>query len=319
MMKGIILAGGSGTRLHPVTLVVSKQLLPVYNKPMIYYPLTTLMLAGITDILIVTTPHDQELFQKLLGDGSQFGLRLAYAVQPHPRGLADAFVVGRAFVGSDKVCLILGDNIFYGHGLPEKLGAARDRGSGATIFGYVTSDPQRYGVVELNAARRPVCLDRGEAGAAALESRRHGALLLRQPRARHRRGAEALGPRRDRDHRRQQGLPGAGRAHGRDPGPRLRLARYRDARHTPRGRAIRADHGKAARPAHRLARGNRLSGGPDHARQVRRRCEGGRALAVRPVPAGARLTARPTASRRGSRGRRAASVRGRRLLGLHDE
>jgi len=158
-VKGIILAGGSGTRLHPVTLVVSKQLLPVYDKPMIYYPLTTLMLAGITDILIVTTPHDQELFQKLLGDGSQFGLRLAYAVQPHPRGLADAFVVGRAFVGSDKVCLILGDNIFYGHGLPEKLGAARDRGSGATIFGYVTSDPQRYGVVELDAARRPVSIE----------------------------------------------------------------------------------------------------------------------------------------------------------------
>jgi glucose-1-phosphate thymidylyltransferase len=158
-VKGIILAGGSGTRLHPVTLVVSKQLLPVYDKPMIYYPLTTLMLAGITDILIVTTPHDQELFQKLLGDGSQFGLRLAYAVQPHPRGLADAFVVGRAFVGSDKVCLILGDNIFYGHGLPEKLGAARDRGSGATIFGYLTSDPQRYGVVELDAARRPVSIE----------------------------------------------------------------------------------------------------------------------------------------------------------------
>jgi glucose-1-phosphate thymidylyltransferase len=158
-VKGIILAGGSGTRLHPVTLVVSKQLLPVYDKPMIYYPLTTLMLAGITDILIVTTPHDQELFQKLLGNGSQFGLRLAYAVQPHPRGLADAFVVGRAFVGSDKVCLILGDNIFYGHGLPEKLGAARDRGSGATIFGYVTSDPQRYGVVELDAARRPVSIE----------------------------------------------------------------------------------------------------------------------------------------------------------------
>src|SRR3954465_3303653 len=157
--RGIILAGGSGTRLHPVTLVVSKQLLPVYDKPMIYYPLTTLMLAGITEILIVTTPHDQELFQKLLGDGSQFGLRLAYAVQPHPRGLADAFVVGRAFVGSDKVCLILGDNIFYGHGLPEKLGAARDRGSGATIFGYVTSDPQRYGGVELDAAGRPVSIE----------------------------------------------------------------------------------------------------------------------------------------------------------------
>ena len=150
-MKGIILAGGAGTRLHPVTLVFSKQLLPVYDKPMIYYPLSTLMLAGIRDILIITTPHDQPLFQALLRDGSQFGVTLRYAVQERPRGLADAFIVGRDFVGSDNVALILGDNIFYGHGLPELMAKAIARQAGATIFGYVVSDPERYGVLEIDA------------------------------------------------------------------------------------------------------------------------------------------------------------------------
>jgi glucose-1-phosphate thymidylyltransferase len=157
--KGIILAGGAGTRLHPLTLVTSKQLLPVYDKPMIYYPLATLMLGGITEILVITTPHDAHQFENLLGDGGRFGLKLSYAVQPHPRGLADAFIVGRDFVGGDKVCLILGDNIFYGHGLPEKLRDALERPSGATIFGYVTSDPQRYGVVELDREGRAVSLE----------------------------------------------------------------------------------------------------------------------------------------------------------------
>ncbi len=150
-MKGIILAGGAGTRLHPVTLVFSKQLLPVYDKPMIYYPLSTLMLAGIRDILIITTPHDQPLFQALLRDGSQFGVTLRYGVQDRPRGLADAFRVGRDFVGSDNVALILGDNIFYGHGLPELMAKAIARQAGATIFGYVVSDPERYGVLEIDA------------------------------------------------------------------------------------------------------------------------------------------------------------------------
>ncbi|MFG1466600.1 glucose-1-phosphate thymidylyltransferase RfbA [Xanthobacter sp. DSM 24535] len=158
-MKGIILAGGSGTRLHPITLVVSKQLLPVYDKPMIYYPLCTLMSAGIRDILIITTPHDSALFQALLKDGSQFGIKITYAVQDQPRGLADAFIVGREFVGDERVALVLGDNLFFGHGLPELLQEAVAREAGATVFGYPVNDPERYGVAEIDDSGRVISLE----------------------------------------------------------------------------------------------------------------------------------------------------------------
>jgi glucose-1-phosphate thymidylyltransferase len=158
-MKGIILAGGTGSRLYPVTTVVSKQLLPVFDKPMIYYPLSTLMFSGIREILVITTPHDQMLFQRLLGDGSDFGLTFSYVAQNEPRGLADAFIVGRDFIGSDSVALVLGDNIFYGHGLPELLAKASSRKSGATVFGYVVKTPEQYGVIELGSNGRAISIE----------------------------------------------------------------------------------------------------------------------------------------------------------------
>lgn len=176
-MKGIILAGGSGTRLYPLTKVISKQMLPVYDKPMIYYPLSVLMLAGIREILIISTPHDLPGFQELFGDGSQYGLDISYAEQPRPEGLAQAFIIGKEFIGTDSVCLILGDNIFFGPGFSKILQESAQLKNGGLIFGYLVKDPERYGVVEFNEHNQVIGIEE-KAGKAKIKIRCAGTLLL---------------------------------------------------------------------------------------------------------------------------------------------
>lgn len=158
-MKGILLAGGTGTRLHPITKVISKQLVPIYDKPLVYYPLSALMLAGIRDVLLISTPHDQGSFQRLFGDGADLGMSISYAAQPRPEGIAQAFLIGREFIAGDRVALVLGDNIFFGHGLPETLRQAASRREGATVFAHQVKDPQRYGVVEFDATGTAISLE----------------------------------------------------------------------------------------------------------------------------------------------------------------
>ena len=179
MLKGIVLAGGSGTRLYPITRGVSKQLLPIYDKPMIYYPLSTLMLAGIREILIITTPEDRSQFERLLGDGNQWGIHIQYAVQPKPEGLAQAFLIGRDFIQDDRVALVLGDNLFFGHGLQELLHSAAQRDEGATVFTYQVRDPERYGVVAFDSSGRATKIEE-KPKQPALKLGRNGALFFRQ-------------------------------------------------------------------------------------------------------------------------------------------
>ena len=228
-MKGIILAGGSGTRLYPVTRGICKQLIPIYNKPMVYYPLATLMLAGIRDVLLITTPDDVEAFKRLLGDGSHIGLRLSYTVQPSPDGLAQAFILGRDFVGADRVVLALGDNLFFGQGFTDVLRRAAGRTHGATVFGYPVRDPQRYGVVEFDDSGRAISIEEKPA-----EPRSSfavtGLYFYDNDVSGHCGATETVSAGRVGNHRRQPRLPPTRRPVGRAPRSRRGVARHRHAR-----------------------------------------------------------------------------------------
>ena len=228
MFKGIVLAGGSGSRLHPLTRSISKQLLPVYNKPMVYYPLSSLMLAGIRDILVITTPQDQDSFRRLLGDGGDFGVSISYAAQPSPDGLAQAFIIGREFIGDGQVALALGDNIFYGAGFSEALRNAAAQSQGATVFGYQVRDPERYGVVEFDAAGRAIGLEEKPVEPKSSYAVT-GLYFYDNAGRRDRPRPETVAARRARDHRCQPRVPDARAAARRAARPGHRLARHRDA------------------------------------------------------------------------------------------